>query len=112
MRMSAAGHGCAASAGLVFHVIDVLEGYVIGGTAVGVIDGDLSVVALCEIKMVVGLRRSVCHQAGPALHRMSIRGEFRDIEACVVTDLMQIDGVGPTGTAGDCNVSAVGIDKE
>ena len=93
-------------------MIDVLHGYVISRTAVGVIDGDLSVVALSEIKKVAGLRRSVCHQAGPTLHSMSIDAEFRDAETRVLTNLVQIDGVGPTGAAGDRNISGVGTDKE
>jgi hypothetical protein len=69
-------------------MIDVLEGYVIGRTVVGVIDGNCSVIALNEIMIVVGLHRSVRHQACPALPRMSIRGEFRHVQARLLTDII------------------------
>lgn len=73
---------------LVSHVIEMLEGHVISCVAVGVTDGDCSVVTLSEIMIVVGLHRSVCHQACPALHRMSIRGEVRHVQARVLTDII------------------------
>ena len=44
---------------LVSHVIEILEGYVISCVAVGVTDGDCSVVTLSEIEVLVGLQRSV-----------------------------------------------------
>jgi hypothetical protein len=39
----------------VFDVINMLEGYVVGGTAVNVIDRDQSMVTLCKRNIVIGL---------------------------------------------------------
>jgi hypothetical protein len=43
---------------------------------------------------------------------MAIRDEFRDVETRILTNVVQIDGAGPTGAAGDRNISAVGTDEK
>ena len=73
---------------LVSYVIEMLQGYVISCVAVGVTDGDCSVVTLSEIDVLVGLRRSVYYHVCPALHCMAIRGEFRDVETRILTNVM------------------------
>ena len=79
----------------------MLQGYVIDGAAVGVSNCDCSVITLGERQVVIGLRGSACHQACPALHRVAIGRQFNDVEAGILSNIVQIDGIGPTGAAVD-----------
>src|ERR1019366_4721510 len=69
-------------------------------------------VALSERQAVVGLRRTIRYKACPTLHRMPVRGEFCNVEARSLADVVQIDGVSPAGTTRDGDISAMGINEE
>ena len=57
----------------VSNMINILQGDVIGGAAVGVVDRDHGMIALSERQVVIGLCGSAYHQVSPALHRVAVR---------------------------------------
>lgn len=98
--------------GSIPNVIDILQGYVIGGAAIGVVDRDEGVIALSERQVLVCLGRSARHQACPAVHRVAIGSQLHDIEAGILSNVVQIDSIGPTRAAIDRSIAIMGTDEE
>ena len=76
------------------------------------VDRDYCMITLSERQVVIRLRRSACHQACPAVHRVAISSQFHEIEAGILSNVVQIDSIGPTGAAADRSIAIMGIDEE
>ena len=93
-------------------MINVLQGYVVNGPAVGVADRNHGVITLSERQIVLRLSGSTCNQTRPALHRVSIRGKLGDVDLSGLSNVVQIDSIGPVGAAVDRSVAVMWGYKE
>lgn len=79
----------------------MLQGDVVAGAAIGVVDRDHRMITLSQRQGVIRLRRSAGHQISPALHGVAVGSHLHDVEADILSDVVQVDRIGPAGAAVD-----------